>query len=474
MRTEKVVLFLILGLAAFLLFYRLSELMPFFADVAWYYIAARDMLLTGAVPLVGIPSSHPWLHQGAAWTYFLAGSFAATQFNPLVPGYLVATIGIFTVWLIYFLGKKMFSAGVGLFAAVLYATSPLILIHTRMPYHTNPISLLSMLFLFSLYKWVIGNKYCFPLCIFLLATLYNFEIATLPFLATLCLFLGYGIWKKKEYAMKLYDKKIVLYSFLGWLIPMLPMLLHDITHGFPQTLKVILWIGYRIARVFGFPDIHAGETFPAGAPFLPFTTEKVQQLIFLPNEFIAILLFLGSVSFVGYLVYKTFKKKKSDAALLVVFITFLVSTIFYIALRTASDAYWPMFFPSVILLLAVSFEELRNKKNLQIVILLLVGLIAGFNSYTMIQKQYLMQANGYGPTFTQRQIATDEIIAQAKGQKYTIIGQGPGSHFRSYIMPYEYLTWWKGQGPSYDKNSLKIGMSESLERIIIKQLENAK
>src|SRR5882762_6674950 len=103
-------LYLILLLAAFLLFYRLSEFLPFIGDQGWFYISARDMLLTGQIPLVGITSSHVWLHQGPYWTYMLAGALWIGRFNPVFGAYLTSSLGLVGVWLLYKIGSEMFTS----------------------------------------------------------------------------------------------------------------------------------------------------------------------------------------------------------------------------------------------------------------------------------------------------------------------------------------------------------------------------
>lgn len=62
----------ILIIGAFLRFDRLPQLVAFIGDQGWFYLSARDVLLSGNIPLVGITSSHTWLHQGPRWTYLLA------------------------------------------------------------------------------------------------------------------------------------------------------------------------------------------------------------------------------------------------------------------------------------------------------------------------------------------------------------------------------------------------------------------
>ena len=40
--------------SAIVLLYRLSDLMPFIGDQGWFYLSARNMLVHGNIPLVGI------------------------------------------------------------------------------------------------------------------------------------------------------------------------------------------------------------------------------------------------------------------------------------------------------------------------------------------------------------------------------------------------------------------------------------
>src|ERR1700691_3000817 len=115
----RYLIILIVFVSAGLLFYRLSDLMPFIGDQGWFYISARDMLLSGKIPLVGITSSHVWLHQGPYWTYMLAGALWLGNFVPVTGAYLTATIGLFTIWLVYKIGSDVFSQRIGLIASLI-------------------------------------------------------------------------------------------------------------------------------------------------------------------------------------------------------------------------------------------------------------------------------------------------------------------------------------------------------------------
>lgn len=469
---STLLIIVILCISSFVLFYNLEHLMSLNGEQGWYYLAARDMLMKGEIPLVGVPSSHPWLSQGAYWTYILAPIFLLTNFHPLAPGYFTAGISILTVFLIYKIGVRMFSANVGLIAAFLYATSPLVIIHARMPYHTSFIPLFTLFYIFALYKWLSGNRLFLPVSIFLLAVLYNFQISTTPFTAVLLLCLVYGFWKKKKYFTDIINKKILSLSFSAWLIPMLPMLIYDFHNGFPQTLKFILWIGYRVARLFGFPSVHGDRVFEPLAPFLPFTVTKVQQLVFLPNSVIAIALLLTAFFIVSYTLYVYIKKNKIDIALIALYLCFVIPFLFYFGLKTPSEAYWPMFFPTTALVLAVSFAYLMQKKRLTLITIITIIIIGLMNAYSVVNNSYLMNNGGYGPTYSERVNAAQEIIQLSEGQEYTIIGQGPGSQFPAFTMNYEYLTWWLGYPSTKNDDALKIQIVEDMRVEEIREITN--
>src|SRR6185369_794671 len=90
LRTNKYALSLLAILFAALVIrlYYIEQSMQFIGDQGWFYISARDIVLKREIPLVGIVSSHPWLHQGAFWTYLLAPVLWLAHFNPVSGAYL--------------------------------------------------------------------------------------------------------------------------------------------------------------------------------------------------------------------------------------------------------------------------------------------------------------------------------------------------------------------------------------------------
>ena len=130
----------ILTLALFLLTFGINEFFPFIGDQGWYYLSARDLVVQGKIPLVGITTSHTWLHHGALFTYMLAIALWLFSFYPLAGVFVTIPITLGAILLLYKLGTLMFGRAVGLTCAFLFATSPLVLVNTRMAYHTSPLA----------------------------------------------------------------------------------------------------------------------------------------------------------------------------------------------------------------------------------------------------------------------------------------------------------------------------------------------
>lgn len=441
--------------------------MMFIGDQGWFYLSARDMLLGGPIPLVGITSSHTWLHQGPLWTYLLAIALWIGHFNPISGAYFTASLGLVTVWLVCKIGSKMFSSRIGLLASLLYATSPLTIFFARMPYHTAPIAILTLLLFYTLFRWINGYRYGFPVSIFLLALLYNFETATFMLVPIVGIILLYGVYKRTEWVKPLLDKKIILLSFVSWILPMIPMIMYDINHGYPQTLKFAEWVVYKIATIFGFPKLHPdapGETYQT---MLPFASALIQRMVFLKSEVISWLI-LG-ISFVTLVIRNVFSLRKKEflQSYSLLFLFFTIPTIAYIAEKTNSDAYWIVFFPIIAFMIAVVFDQLMSWRKNYFPMLVILLVYVSYNIFALFQTNFLMMKGMYGYTIHQRLEVAKKIISDSKGKQYTIGSKGPGSQYESITMNYQYLTWWLGHGPSKSQESLQFIIQETPTAILL-------
>ncbi|HUD04879.1 MAG TPA: glycosyltransferase [Patescibacteria group bacterium] len=448
---------LVLALALLLRVYNLSNGMTFIGDQGWFYLSARDLLVSGQIPLVGITSSHVWLHQGPLWTYMLAVVFPLFKFNPLAGGYLTAFFGVVSAVLMYKVGSELFSKKIGLVAALLYATSPLIVLFDRMPFDPSPIPFFTILYFYAIYKWIKGNLNYFPLIMFFAAILYNLELATFTLVFPLVLLLGYGLFKKEKWVINLLTKKTIFMSFLLSLIVMLPVIIYDFSHGFKQTIVFVGWTLYKPVSFLFHPS--SGNVIANYKTVFEFGIVNLQKLLFAPSSPVALILLLGGIICICFQTYRKRCLEDSEFLLLM----FLVISLTGIVInQTPSDAYLPVVFPFVIFTVAIFFSKLFSNKFLTLTVILLLVLVVEVNSFQVFR-------NDSTPEFKNRLNATDEIIQLSNNKPYNLIGKGEGSQFASFTMNYQYLLWWKGH-PVADKNvKTKIIVSESAKGIIIKE-----
>lgn len=462
---ERIFVFFALCLGLLFSLYKINVLMPFFSDIGWFYMSAKNMLQTGTIPLVGIPSSHPWLHQGAYWTYLLAGGLFFSP-NPLQGAYITIGNFILTILLMYIIGKKFFSARVGVIASIFYAASPLIIMNARMPYHTSIIPLGSLLLFYTTVRWVQGNKYYFPLSIILLAVLYNLEIATAIYGGIFSLIFLLGIWKKNTWAKDVLTKKIIVLSLMAYVIPMLPMLLYDVQHNFPQTIRFLMWIGYRVLVVFGYPELHPEILPHTSMSMSTFVIQTLQKLYFAPSWLVAVGIAALSLSFINYLLFRQWQKKKILQPHVVLFLYTILPFIAILTMGTVSEAYFPMIFPFFILCTAVYIAYLFTRKYGKVYVPLLIGIYLVGNGYALLKHDYYQPE---GLRYSDKIQAARQIVTEAEGKEYNLIGVGKNSEFPSYTMPYQYLTWVLGNAPVKQKVKRTFIIEEQTKGITILQ-----
>lgn len=461
LRINKIsfILSLILLTSLFLRTVNLNISMPFIGDQGWFYLSARDLLIEGKVPLVGITSSHTWLHQGPLWTYMLSVALFLGNFNPLSGGVLTAILGVGATFLIYKLGSELFSKEIGLISSLLYSVSPLIVFFDRMPFDPSPIPLFTILYFYAIYKWIKGRNIYFPFIITLLAILYNLELATFSLFFPFLFVLLYGLYKKKTWIINTINKKIILYSMIGFMIIMAPVLLYDVKNGFKQTIIFLGWVFiYKpLSVLFNYSRDAVSS---GGTNVVEFLLRNLQRLVFEANLIIALSLF--SLSF-AFTTQDLFKKRnfnlENPKLLLLIFLIFSVGGI--LINRSPSDAYLPIVFPFVIFSVSIFFDYLLNFGRTRYFVLLGIFILFSINFYSAYN-------NTLKPDLIYRIKAIDKIIAMTKGREYNLVGEGVNSEFESFTMNYEYLLWWKGYPPSKNTENIKIYILEDSRGIHVK------
>ena len=142
----------ILILAAFFRLYKIDQYMTFLGDEGRDALVIKDFLVGHHIPSIGPPTSIGNIYLGPFYYYMMAIPMIIFWLNPLAAAVQTAFIGIFTVGLIYYLGKSWFGWVSGAVAAFLYAISPITILYSRSSWNPNPAPFFTLLAIIGFYK----------------------------------------------------------------------------------------------------------------------------------------------------------------------------------------------------------------------------------------------------------------------------------------------------------------------------------
>lgn len=437
----KIYLFIILLLALFLRLYKINTLMAFGGDVARDFLAARDITLKGIIPLVGCPSSVPWLHQGPLFIYLLAPVLWLGKYNPVVGGYFVGVMGVVGVLGVYLLGKKLFSPKAGLLAAFFYATSPLVVIFDRYPYHQSLISFFTVLFFLALPNLVLASL--------LMGILLQFELSNLVLLPVLAV---YFLRDRKKI-----NFRIELFSVLAFMATWLPKIIYDFSHGFTQTLGLVAWAIHKL------PPVSFFMAKDASVPFMErfvILSQYFSHLLYWPSPLLSGLFFL-------VIIILLIEKLPSLILLWLVF-----PLLGFIIQGSPSESYVPVLFALPALLIGRGLS-LLPKKNFPFGLTTLFMLLAfnvGFllkNNFFLLTQDGKLTEKDYNldQTYAETQKMAKYIVGRAEGRKYNLMPVGEYARFPSAKSNLIYLTWYLGNGPSEEKEKLVFFVFRNSDKI---------
>jgi len=248
-----------------------------------------------------------------------------------------------------------------------------------MPFDPSVIPFFSILYFYALFKWVSGKLNFFPLLLFLIAILYNLELATFTLFFPFILILAYGFIKRKNFAIRLLNLKYLFYSLLFLIIPMIPVLIYDFSNGFKQT---VIFLGWIIYKPFSFLINHtSGNLISNLNIIINFILISLQKLIFQPNLFLAVVIFLLSIALLIYLILSDKRVKIDNSKFLLLFLLTISFAGIFLN-QTPSDAYLPIIFPFIIFTVAIFFDYLQGIKKIRYYVALGIIILLSFNFYS--------------------------------------------------------------------------------------------
>ncbi len=425
-------LIFILLISAFLLFWKLESGMVFIGDFAWYFLQARDYLLGGRFPLVGIPSSVPIIRQGAVWSWVLAIALKLGNFNPVSGAYAVSLINLVAIYFSYSVTKEIYDKKVALLNSLFLATSPLVVIHSRLPFQTAlifPASLLLTWFYIKAEKTRF-SKYLFLLGLSLSLILQIYLGAFILFLVIhFSIFIS---WKK-------YTLKNLIYIAGGIILGLLPFIFWDLQQGvYIQTLGFLAWFFSKIIEII--PNFVTGQVKTDYSTILtPFKN------LYFP-QFLLIAIILFSFSVIRYI--SVLKHNVKDPFYVFIVLWLLLGLFGLVGRGLIIEAYLPLLFYPLSLILTLFLMYLIQKSKWFIVIPILISLT---NIWYLTIKDPLFKSK-YRSTYERDLKISAYLVNDTKSREFQLDYITKTPYFESSDDHYEYIIWWKGGKDVYNSD----------------------
>lgn len=350
----------------FLRFYHIADKSPFGYDQVDNAWAAKNLIVNHQLPLVGmVAKENSGIYIGPAYYYLISFFYWIYGLNPIASGIFAGITSIFTFWVIYYMGKKLFSTEVAIIALLINTFNFNAILFDRVQWNVNFLPGISLLIFFLLYKVMIGDiKKLIPLAITIgLAFHIHFTAVFFPIIVLLAL--PFFTWSKETIKYILF----ALPLFLVWLIPNIIYQLQQKTvSGNYSSYLGTYYHGFHLVRMRQI----AGDALIEFNPYLLF--DKVANF-----KFIAIPLF-----FILYL-YKSVNTERKKFVYLV-FIWFMVPWIVFTTYSgEISDYYFAITRFVILLILSYFIYRVWDMKyviaKIAVILFLIVYCWYGFSAF---------------------------------------------------------------------------------------------
>lgn len=381
----------------FLRFYQLESRSEFRwdqVDNAW---AAKDILIEGKLPFVGmVAKQNSGFFIGPLYYYFITPFYWIFNMDPIASAVISRVASIITFIVLYIIARKIFSKNIALWAVGLYTFSYYFLYEEGKQWPINFIAPVSFLIFYFLYKLLAEKKekYIFPLTIFTGISFHlNFTAIFFPLIIFCCL-----PFFPRTKKMLFY----ILLSFLLFIAFFIPNIIFEIQHRGTSTSHMFSYLG---AYYHGF---HLRR-------FIQITPLSLIQY--------TLTLSVTKVDWIGYAVLPIFLlvlwfsktiKKKNILIYLVLLWTLIPWIIFSAYTGEITDYYFALSVPIVLMSLSVIITTLLTSKNL----ILKLGVFLILSLYFFINLSSFFAFRLQGIDYHKQQVK--KAIAEGKKIDYTI------------------------------------------------------
>lgn len=441
---KKWYLILILITAIFLRFYKIDNLLIFHGELGDNYLVIKNTLGKGIIPLLGPPTSHPWLSFGPLFYYIFGPLLILNHYNPITGAYFWATASILGIFANFFVIKRLFDIKTALISSYLLAISVSWIDLARQSRFFSAVAYLFYPFLFFLVLSLKKPKYLFLLGL-VFGIMLNFHLAPIFLLPPVII-----IFIPKIKSIK---RKDIFMFLLGFIIPNIPFIIYNIKTGFSMLTKFAVWVPYRSILYHNF---NLGFTLNMIYSYFSNTIFPPQSIILC---FITFIITLISI-------YKV--RKNKIAKILILFLVFGILAL--ILHKDPPSHYFYVLYPIPIIFIALFISKMKSQFLAFAILILIssINMVYLFSDKWFFINENMVTQNQVVPYKLQTQ-AVKKIIFDAKGRPFNLKRVGFSDQFsQNYAQNYIYLLWLYGNEPKDFKTNLTYTIVEYPNMQIIK------
>ncbi|OGM13580.1 hypothetical protein A3A76_03340 [Candidatus Woesebacteria bacterium RIFCSPLOWO2_01_FULL_39_23] len=441
--------------------YKLSSVFPFTSEVGDNLLEIKNLVLYRTIPLIGPPTSHPWLRFGPLFYWIYTPILLITKFNPLSYAYFGAFISALIIPLNYSVIAKLFDKYVATISSLLIVISPLYLRFSLEARFFNIVALLIYPYIFLLYKIIEGEKKYLFWLFFTLGIMFSFHYTPL-FLIPVTIFLIYvkkvsshpSTTLRMILSLSKYRLKDFYSSIIGMLLPLTPLLIYDAKGGFRMVKNLLLWIPFRLL---GFAGLYPKNNLsPSSFMNSANSLNEFLFLSFLPKQ--TPIAFVFVISIVLYVVIKVLlilihkRITNSDLVMLAIFNFGIVAL--FLHGEAPVHYYLPIFPLPIVLFSLLLINVYKSNLSGKLLVTLVLGLLAIINiNFLITDRNHKSQQNFISeePYFVPYSLQTDAvkyISDDVHGAAFSLKRRGIYDYFDyDFARNYQYLLWLEGNEP---------------------------
>jgi len=383
----KIILLLIIFLAAFLRLWRLPEYMTFLGDEGRDALAVKQMIVDHKFRLIGPVTSIGNMYLGPLYYYLMLPAMFIFRLSPVGPALMIALLGVATVYLIYLLGKEWVGEKGAIIGAFLYAISPVVIIYSRSSWNPNIMPFFALVSLFAIWRvWQKRQFFWLPILGISLSFCIQSHYLGLLIFPTIFIFwlLTFIDLLREKGKLKGFFLQTFLLLLFFIILTVIPLIWFDLRHGFINRNAFQEFFTVRQATV-------SLKLYKAIPKFKDLAVQILTRLIAGKDNFWGPI--ISGITFfilLVFLVLDFLKKKtkgffKDNRGILFLLVWFLIG-LFGLGnyKQHIYDHYFGFFFPVPFLLVGWVLSRIADFKKMKIG-LLIVALFLGFLTFLSVK-----------------------------------------------------------------------------------------